>query len=128
MANKILQDNDPEVTKREKKKDKKKKKKSRSSSSESSDECAQIGLEELQLQCGLKPKHLGLRDLVRIDDLKPEARFLVLKLVDSREQSFNPYASLLMISHYSPTYYHPCCLNLDANTSIYPPSVPHLEY
>ena len=83
MAQKILQDNDPENTKREKKKDKKKKKKKSSSSSECSDEGEQIDLEELQLQCGLKPKHMGLRDLVRMDDLKPEPWFLVQKLVDS---------------------------------------------
>jgi hypothetical protein len=30
-------------------------------------------LDDLQLQCGLKPKHMNLKDLVRLDDLKPVA-------------------------------------------------------
>ena len=74
MAHKILQENDPKKTKKDKKKDKKKKKKSSSSDDSTGSESGDF-LEDLQLQCGLKPKHMNLKDLVRLDDLKPVAWF-----------------------------------------------------
>ena len=74
MAQKILQENDPKKTKKDRKKDKKKKKKKSSSSSDDSTGSESVNfLDDLQLQCGLKPKHMNLKDLVRRDDLKPVA-------------------------------------------------------
>ena len=73
MAQKILQENDPKKTKKDRKKDKKKKKKSSSSSDDSTGSESVNFLDDLQLQCCLKPKHMNLKDLVRLDDLKPVA-------------------------------------------------------
>lgn len=87
LAQKLLDENDPKAAERKKKREKKDKKKkdkkskkkkkcssSSNSSSENEEESESVDfLSDLQMQCGLKPKFMNLKDLVRMDDLKPES-------------------------------------------------------
>ena len=84
LANEIMEKDaeQKKKDKKDKKKDKKKKKKSSSSSSESKEESSESVdfYQDLQMQCGIKPKHMGLKDLVRLDDLKPVPWFIYCSL------------------------------------------------
>ena len=68
MAKSILAKSQEDKKKKKKKKKDKKKKTKRSTSSSDSSEEADF-LEELQVQTGLKPKQMVLKDLVRLEEL-----------------------------------------------------------